>query len=381
MLTYTVRVLSGLITTAHVIAAVASAQGTATTPPARATTMPPTSAYVILVMTDGLRWQEFFGGADASLMGPAGRVGDTLALRTAFWRDTPVARRETLMPFMWHTMATRGQIFGDSTVGSIALLTNGLKFSYPGYSETFTGHVDRRINSNSYPPNPNRTVFEWLNAQSPLRGKVAAFATWAAFRRIINAERSGVPVFDGWDNAVANTGTVRSAALRDVLSTQTRMWGDNTWDALTHYSAMDYWTVKRPRVLFIGYGETDEWAHAGRYDQYLKSAHQVDAYIAQIWQRAQADPQMRGRTTLLVTTDHGRGTGAAWTDHGEDVVGAERIWVAAMGPGIAPTGVRTNTPTTQSQMAATLAAALGYDWPKAESRAAAPLPIFSAVRP
>lgn len=328
-------------------------------------------------MTDGLRWQEVFSGADASLMGPAGKVSDTLALRSAFWRDNAAARRETLMPFLWKTIATRGQILGDSTVGSISLLTNGLKFSYPGYSETFTGHVDRRINTNSYPPNPNRTVFEWLNAQAPLRGKVAAFATWSAFRRIINTERSGVPVFDGWDNAVASTGTARSATLRDVLSTQPHVWEDVTWDALTHYSVIDYWSTKHPRVLFVGYGETDEWAHAGRYDHYLKSAQQVDAYIAQLWQRAQADPLMRGRTTLLITTDHGRGVGPTWTDHGENVVGAERIWIAAMGPNIAPLGVRANTPTTQSQIAATLAAALGYDWPAAEPRAAAPLPLFS----
>ena len=29
-----------------------------------------------------------------------------------------------------------------------------------------------------------------------------------------------------------------------------------------------------PRVLFLGYGETDEWAHSGRYDMYLRGARQ-----------------------------------------------------------------------------------------------------------
>jgi len=186
-------------------------------------------------------------------------------------------------------------------------------------------------------------------------------------------------VFDGWDNGVAPTGTPRSASLRDLYATQTRVWPDNAMDALSHHAALDYMDVKKPRVVFIGYGETDEWAHDGRYDLYLRSAQQVDKFLAQLWQRAQADPLTRDRTTLIVTTDHGRGVHAEWRDHGEKVVGAERIWIAAMGPDIAPLGVRRDTPTTQSQVAATIAAALGYDWPAHEPKAAKALPLFAAM--
>jgi arylsulfatase A-like enzyme len=102
----------------------------------------------------------------------------------------------------------------------------------------------------------------------------------------------------------------------------------------------------------------------------------VDAYLAQLWQQAQANPVTRDKTTLIVTTDHGRGNGAKWTDHGQDVIGAERIWMAVMGPDVAGLGVRRNVPSTQSQIAATIAAALGLDWRKAEPRAAAALPVF-----
>ena len=334
------------------------------------------STHVILVITDGLRWQELFGGAEESLMGRAGRVSDTATLKKAYWREKPEARRSALLPFLWTTIGTRGQIFGDSTAGSPAVATNGLKFSYPGYSEVFTGHVDKRIDSNDHGPNENHTVFEWLNAQQGLKGRVAAFATWNAFRRIINTERSGVPVYDGWDRAIAPTGTARASSLKAMMAINTRLWPDNTWDAYTHLATLDYIAVKKPRVLFIGYGETDEWAHSGRYDMYLQSAHQVDAFLEDLWKRAQADPATRDKTTLIVTTDHGRGQGAKWTDHGENVDGAERMWMAVIGPDIAPLGVRRDTPATQSQIAATIAAALGLDWNKAEPRAAKPLPAF-----
>jgi hypothetical protein len=337
----------------------------------------PRTQHVILVMTDGFRWQEVFGGADDALLTrAAGNVADTAALRRDFGQGSAAARRAALLPFIWGTMATRGQVFGDSASGSVAQITNPRKFSYPGYSETFTGHVDPTIDSNDHPANPNVTVFEWLNRQPAFRGKVAAFATWDAFTRIINAGRSGVPVFDGWTRGGATgTGTPRAALIRDLFATTVRYWPDNNWDALTHQAALDYLAVKKPRVVFIGYGETDEWAHAGRYDLYLRSAHQVDAYLAQLWATVQADPQYRDRTTLIVTTDHGRGYGPAWRNHGEDVVGAENIWMAVLGPDTPALGLRRNIPVVrQAQVAATIAALLGGDWQGAEPRAAAPLP-------
>jgi hypothetical protein len=334
---------------------------------------------VILVMTDGFRWQEMFGGADASLMSrTAGQVADTARLRTDFWRETPQDRRRALLPFVWGTIATQGQIFGDSVNGSVAQILNPLKFSYPGYSETFTGHVDPRIDSNGHPDNENVTVFEWLNARPALRGKVAAFATWDAFTRIINAQRSGVPVYDGWDRGGrTGTGTAREAVLRDLFATTVRYWPDNNWDALTHQTMLDVMTERKPRVMFIGYGETDEWAHAGRYDLYLRSAHQVDAFLAELWAKVQADPQYRDHTTLIVTTDHGRGYGPKWRDHGEDVVGAENIWMAVLGPDTPALGARARVPLVrQAQIAATIAALLGENWRQAEPRAAAPLPVM-----
>lgn len=63
----------------------------------------------------------------------------------------------------------------------------------------------------------------------------------------------------------------------------------------------------KPRVLYIAYGETDEWAHAGQYRFYLDAAKQVDAWIKKIWEFVQTDPQYKNKTALLITVDHGRG--------------------------------------------------------------------------
>ena len=335
----------------------------------------PKTEYVVLVMTDGVRWQELFRGADSSLM-QRKYVNDTTALRRDFWRGTPAARRETLFPFLWGTVSKRGQLFGDSASGSVASIVNRFRFSYPGYSETFTGFFDPRIDSNGYPANPNTTVFEWLHRDASFKGKIAAYATWNVFRRIINTERSGVPVHDGWDRGVPAGADATTTLLRTIYRDHTRLWPDVAFDAPMHQVVRAAMQRDMPRILFIGYGETDEYAHSGRYDLYLRSAQQVDRYLAELWTMFQRNPRTRDKVTLLVTTDHGRGYGAEWTDHGEKVEGAQYIWSAVIGPDTPPLGVRTGTPTQQGQMAATIAALLGRDWRKAEPRAAAALPVF-----
>jgi phosphopentomutase len=127
---------------------------------------------------------------------------------------------------------------------------------------------------------------------------------------------------------------------------------------------LDYVKSAHPRVLFVGYGETDNWAHAGRYDLVLHSAQEFDQYVAELWREMQAMPEYRGSTTFIITTDHGRGSGPVqWKDHGVEEKGSENIWLAVLGPDTAPLGERSHIAVvTQAQIAATVAALLGKDF-------------------
>src|SRR5436190_11887572 len=90
---------------------------------------------VFLIISDGLRWQEVFTGAEELLISEAnGGVRDTNGLRTNFWRATPETRRKQLMPFFWTDIASKGQLFGNQAKGSVVEVTNGKNFSYPGYN-------------------------------------------------------------------------------------------------------------------------------------------------------------------------------------------------------------------------------------------------------
>jgi arylsulfatase A-like enzyme len=123
-------------------------------------------------------------------------------------------------------------------------------------------------------------------------------------------------------------------------------------------------------------GEGDEWAHEGRYDLYVDATRRADRFIERIWMTLQSLPDYRDQTTLLVTTDHGRGaTVRDWSDHGREVPAAEDTWVAALGPAVPPLGLRKDLTVTTAQVAATIAAVVGRDFHAAMPKTAPPLPL------
>jgi Metalloenzyme superfamily len=333
---------------------------------------------VVLIVSDGLRWQEIFTGADPTLMDSehGGIWGGPENLKRKFWRDDVSQRRELLFPFLWSVVAKQGQIFGNQTKGSVARVTNGMAFSYPGYNEMLTGHPDPKIDSNEFGTNPNLTVFEWLNQMPEFRAKVAVYATWNTFKDIFNEKRSGLVMQSGWDLPEKGNLTPRQELMNELYRTTTPLDDEDTFNSFIQIPLLDYVKRDHPRVLFVGYGETDNWAHQGRYDLVLESAHGFDHFVQQLWETMQSMPQYRGNTTFILTTDHGRGSGLVdWKEHGVDQKGSENIWIAVMGPDTAAKGERQNVGmVTQSQIAATVAAFLGKDFPRDVPAAAAPLP-------
>lgn len=319
---------------------------------------------ILVVTLDGLRWQELFGGAQPELISKqSGGVADSAGLVRRFWRETAAARREALLPFLWSVVANRGRILGDSAGGSIVQVTNGKRFSYPGYNELLSGAPDDRVNSNDKIPNPNVTVLEWLNRRPGFQGRVAAFGSWDVLPFIVNSARSGIHT-NGDGPPVGNPRTAVERALNDLAADLPPYWGTVRFDAVTMQGALHHVKTRQPRVLYVMLGDTDEWAHERRYDLYLDAAQRSDRFLRTLWETVQSMPGYRDRTALLVATDHGRGSGEDWTDHGREVPAAERIWMAVMMPGGRqfPASSPPHPATyTQAQFAATIAALLGLE--------------------
>jgi hypothetical protein len=323
---------------------------------------------VILITLDGLRWQELFSGADSLLINTPEISGDVEALKDEFWRASPKDRRELLFPFIWGEVESFGMIAGNRWEGSKVDLTNQRVFSYPGYNEILTGFADdENINSNNKVNNHNVTVLEVVNNDPEFNGRVLAFGSWDVFPYIINEERSGIPVNAGYIHARTDSPTEKEQLINKIQDETPRRWGSVRYDTFTHNYALEAIKREHPRLVYISYGETDDFAHNELYDHYLYSARVTDGMIKELWEYSQSDPFYKDQTTFIITTDHGRGWGleddSHWRGHGIDYQGANSTWIIAFGNGVSTEGeLRYDSQLYSNQIAGTVAELLGVQY-------------------
>jgi hypothetical protein len=335
--------------------------------------------HVVLVTLDGARWQEIFGGMDEGVLqatAPSGTDVRTQPIYTRFAGRTPEERRAKLMPFLWNTFVREhGFIAGNRNAGSRVSVTNQHWFSYPGYSEILTGQAhDDTIRSNDPVRNPYPSVLQFLRRKLELpSAKVALFGSWSVFPWIAESREGEITTNAGVQQYSSDDASMR--LLNDVMFETTTPWDGVRHDAYTLRFALDYLQRATPRVLYIALGETDDWAHDGRYDRVLESLHRTDRSLREIWDTLQRLPEYRGRTSMLVTVDHGRGrTAADWRNHSIKVPGADEIWFALASPDVERRGEwRDHSPVFQNQFAATLATLLGFDYREQNPEAGKPI--------
>jgi hypothetical protein len=332
------------------------------------------SENLILVTLDGVRWQEVFGGVDMKLIEDERFTSEPEYLTQTYWREQRSERRRALFPFLWSVIEDKGTLIGDRDQESYIEVSNNRWFSYPGYNEILTGRADPNIDSNEKIWNPNVTFLEALNELEAFHDRVLVFGSWDVFPYIINSQRSGVPVNAGFATA-SNAATAESQFLNELSAEAPKLWSTVRVDFLTNGYAMDALKSQNPRVIYIAHGETDDFAHDGNYDRYIDAAHRTDLMLSKLWHWVQSTPSYRDRTTLIITTDHGRGsTPDSWKDHSNAVAPdkqvveatldglqkSNEIWLAAIGPHIKPGGL-VKGHWKQSQIAATALASLQLD--------------------
>ena len=313
---------------------------------------------VFLITTDGFRWQEVFNGADTALIHNLKFVKDTALMQDLYGASTAELRRQKLMPFFWNVIAKKGQLIGNRNYENKVNVSNFYKISYPGYNEMLTGYPDPKLIPNTPRFNENINILEYLNTQPEYAGKVVAFSSWNIFPYILNENRNALQINSGYE-------AVREEDSTDIYINQVqadiKQKTHCRYDQLTFLSAKEYIETNHPRVVMLGLGETDEFAHQGKYDQYLEQANNVDKMIAELWYYVQTDPFYKDNTSFIITTDHGRGKKpTSWYAHNLFVKGSGDIWQAMLGLGIAPLGeIKTAGQTYLKQTAATISLLLG----------------------
>ncbi len=207
-----------------------------------------------------------------------------------------------------------------------------------------------------------RTFWNSSTSKKGFTGKVAVFSSWDVFPYILNRERSGLYINSDTDSLNFKSPSLQ--LINQMQNLSSRPLGLRT-DLLTYFAGKEYLEAYSPRVLYIAWDETDDFAHLGYYDQYINSAHAEDGMIGDLWRTLQSIPQYKDKTTLIITCDHGRGDRVKdeWKDHGTNIGDSGGIWIAVMGPDTPAEGeMLTKTQLYQKQCAATMAALLGFDF-------------------
>ncbi len=317
---------------------------------------------IVVIVLDGMRWQEVFGGVDTVLLHNTAFTKEKKIILDKYDDKNPELSRVKLMPFLWNTVAKNGQIYGNRKFGNYVNVANPFQMTYPGFSEMLTGYVDMAINSNKLVTSKSDNILEFLAKQEKFKNQIAVFATSDLFPFLLDKPNSQLYI-----NSDSDTLDIRSekAALINKMQKFIAKPTTERPDILTYFSALEYIREKYPKVIYLAFGETDAFGHAGNYDQYLETAHVEDKMIENLWNELQTMTQYKDRTTLLITCDHGRGgkNPLEWTDHGAKILDSGQIWLAAMGPNIHKRGeVQEQMQLYQAQIAATIGAILGFDY-------------------
>ncbi len=338
---------------------------------------------VILITVDGLRIQEMFGGMDPVIIADEDGSGihyssELERVKSLFWRDTPEERRRALMPFFWNTLVKNGIVLGNKAKGSRALVKNSQLFSAPGYVEILTGRPWPEVVSNDLIRYTHPTVLQFVQQELDLGWtEVASIGGWEGYNLLASSVENAFFTNGGYERVPAEYSTPRMDELADLQDQIMTLWPESRSDAVTFGIALEYLKKHRPRLMYLALGETDDWSHQRRYDRLLDYIHVFDGYMKQLWKFLQSSDHYRSRTTLIVTTDHGRGIKPEdWVSHGEGIAGAEDIWIAVIGPDTPGRGeVESYPDVSQSDVAATAAGFFGLDYSKQDSETGPPISL------
>jgi hypothetical protein len=304
---------------------------------------------VVLVVLDGVRWQEIFNGVDPTL---THQRGATAAAE---------ANPSDLMPNLHRLIESEGPAIGAPGHGAEIAATGPQFISLPGYIEIFAGKPDFGCYRNDCAPAPAQTVADQIEAASGA-DDVALVASWPNIVRAASAA-PGFALTAG-RKRVGRAETLRAdpatARLIDQGAQASAFPGDGEYrpDSFTKPIALCVLASERPRFLFVGLGDADEYAHRGDYRGYLAALRSSDEFLGELTETLHSMGSRGRHTTVLVTADHGRAYN--FMDHGPLSPESGRVWLVAAGADVRGRGlVAAGHRHTLSDVAPTVRALLG----------------------
>jgi len=277
----------------------------------------PEASRVVLVTIDGVRWEDVFVGTSDEEAGG-----------------------ETMMPNLHRLVGDRGIALGGPGCAHDVRASGPNFVSLPGYLEMFTGRPTT-CTHNACPAVDTRTIVDEARDAADGKTDVAVFASWGRYARAVARDRKAIVLSAG--TAAPPISVAKDAPeLRTYLEAAATHagypgHGDYRPDVHTSRIALHYLETKRPRLLVVGLGDADEYAHRGDRAGYRRAMRRADDFVADLDRALTRMAEDGRRTAVLVTTDHGRAR--SFRGHGGSFPESQRVFFAAFGAGIARRGV------------------------------------------
>jgi len=313
---------------------------------------------VIFIAIDGVRWQDVYQGADPKLVDDQA-VPDELLLPP-----------ERLLPNLYRRVVARGVALGAPGHGAPMLASGPNFISLPGYMEMLSG-APSGCTRNDCDRIKTPTIVDEFRSRSSPRDHVAVFSSWEAIDRAAAMDTEGIVMSTG-----RHGGASRDMLREDPVTSELIDLGeaapafpgeyDYRPDAFTAPIALRYLVTHRPRFMFIGLGDTDEWGHRNDYQSYLQALRYCDAFIGDLLRTLDTMGEYGATTTVVITTDHGRS--ARFTSHGGEHAESGQVWMMAVGGSVPARGfLASDRPHRLADITPTLRVLLGFSEPSSNA--------------
>ncbi len=303
----------------------------------------------VLVAWDGVRWQEVFEGVDA---------------KRARASALPKRTSPQLLPNLYQLVSADGCAIGSPQAATVLSATGPNYLSLPGYTEMFTGASPVGCHDNDCGQVTSRTIADDAVSLDTSLGAVAVITSWPRIERAASVDPKTMIISAGRTHGSNQQALHRSqrawkAYQQGRAADPAPGFGDFRPDRYTAELALAYLEDFAPRFLFVGLGETDEYAHHNDYPKYIDALRRADETVGKI-HRILERAEVRGvSTTLFVTSDHGR---SGFIHHGGAYPSSSRSWLVAAGSTISCRGfVHSPEPRRLADLGPTLRALWGLD--------------------
>lgn len=210
------------------------------------------------------------------------------------------------LPHIWDELRPRGTIFTN-------FRNDGATITCPGHAAFLTGFAEQLANDGSQRPS-HPTLFEYYRYQTHEPDSSCY---------VVSGKRKLSMLTYSSDTVYGEVYGARAVALDDRSDIE-------TWHALT--AVMD---SARPRMVIVNFPSVDYAGHDDDWEGYLAAIRTADSLVYLLWQKIQSDDHYRDRTTLFVSSDHGRHDSAhgGFRNHGCSCEGCRHIIGLGLGPG------------------------------------------------